>query len=466
MKTLALVVRVSDVKGRDKKGDRFISPDEQVRKATAYAKQSGYQVQVIEPMDLNVSHKVPLNDRPAMGEALRLVEAGKLAGIVVSSADRLGPLMLTRELKDRLLAAGGVLKVQDNPSAEVLDARGFAKLPSEYMDLMHEAQREEIGLRWDGARAAAIRSGAYISRVVPTGYDRGDDRKLVPNEHSGAVKRVFELRRDGASWSECCRLLEDAGVPKPRHPNDEERSPHWTHSAVMKMVANPAYKGWARHGKHVNESAHPVIVEPALWDAVQTGKRPRTRTNDGALLASVIHCASCGRRLIPGITENRYRCRPRVIAGPPCEAPASVNMAEAEDLVQAAFMLNQATWLAEADAPNLEPLERAVTKARADYQKWTGLGLDAIDPATFAERAAALKAEVDSAEAALYEAKTEAGRNAEAQHLGAQWESLTVPERRRWLRAFGVTVTVERGREPTHKRLRVVTERLHAPELP
>lgn len=72
---IGIVVRVSDVKGRDKKGDRFISPQEQVQHTTAYCRAAGYDVLVIEPTDLNVSHTTPLDERPAMGEALRQVES-------------------------------------------------------------------------------------------------------------------------------------------------------------------------------------------------------------------------------------------------------------------------------------------------------------------------------------------------------------------------------------------------------
>ena len=78
--TIGIVVRVSDVGGRDKKADRFISPDEQIRTAGAYVRAAGYDVFIVEPQDLNVSHTTPLDDRPGLGEALRLVEAGRLAG--------------------------------------------------------------------------------------------------------------------------------------------------------------------------------------------------------------------------------------------------------------------------------------------------------------------------------------------------------------------------------------------------
>jgi hypothetical protein len=71
--------------------------------------------------------------------------------------------MLTRELKARLLKTGSVLKVADNPAAEKLNARGYLKLASEVMDLMHEAQREEIGLRWADAQRNARERGVLPS---------------------------------------------------------------------------------------------------------------------------------------------------------------------------------------------------------------------------------------------------------------------------------------------------------------
>jgi hypothetical protein len=156
---------------------------------------------------------------------------------VVSSQDRLGPVALTHELKARLLAAGAVLLVPDNPAAEVLDAKGFAALPADLVAQIHTAQREEIGLRWHKARRAAVEYGIHPSTFVPVGYSRNEvkpkvsgkaeraklapeqrwadpaRRQLVPSEYAPAILALFKLRAAKGSWSECCKLLEDAGVP-------------------------------------------------------------------------------------------------------------------------------------------------------------------------------------------------------------------------------------------------------------
>jgi hypothetical protein len=112
--------------------------------------------------------------------------------------------MLTRELKGRLLAAGAVLKVADNPSAEVLDAKSYLKLPSEYMSLMHEAQREEIGLRWAAAARNALERG---------------------KREAERMREVFRRRVVGESFSAIGRAM------------------RWSHSTTRQRITNPVYMG-------------------------------------------------------------------------------------------------------------------------------------------------------------------------------------------------------------------------------
>ena len=79
--TIGIIPRVSDVRGRDKKGDRFISPQEQVASTAAYCAADGYDTQTVESMDLNVSHTTPLDERPGMSEGFRRVASGEWVGL-------------------------------------------------------------------------------------------------------------------------------------------------------------------------------------------------------------------------------------------------------------------------------------------------------------------------------------------------------------------------------------------------
>src|SRR5439155_23591763 len=108
-------------------------------------------------------------------------------------------------------------------------------------------------------------------------------RQLVPSEHAPAILALFRLRAAKRSWSECCKLLEDAGVP------NAKGKAEWLHSSVQAIIRNPVYRGWAhllskgkQDGDIVNETAHQPIVtrsfgrQPsrrrASRDARQTGR--------------------------------------------------------------------------------------------------------------------------------------------------------------------------------------------------
>jgi len=483
---LALVVRVSDVKGRDKKGDRFISPELQIAGGSGYARGRGFEeFEVFE--DLNVSHTTSLDDRPGMSSALARIEAGELAGLVVSSQDRLGPVALTHELKARLLAAGAVLLVPDNPAAEVLDAKGFAALPADLVAQIHTAQREEIGQRWHKARRAAVEYGIHPSAFVPVGYRRNEvrpkvsgkaergkltpeqrwadpvRRQLVPSEHAPAILPLFKLRAAKGSWSECCKLLEDAGVP------NAKGKAEWLHSSVQAIIRNPVYRGWAhllskgkQDGDIVNETAHQPIVDPLLWKAAQPKEGKPRRTSDGSLLSGVLRCACCGRKLTPSTSTRKgkvygyYRCRPRMVSGPECDAPASVPAAEVEALVTRAFF----DWMAYRPVgpapPDLAPFEQAVALAKADEAKWKEAALaGTVAPEVVGPAYDAAKARREEAEKLLFEARQTDGLDEERLTLAERWGTLTVPERRRALQAFEVVAYVERGRQPADERVTI-----------
>jgi DNA invertase Pin-like site-specific DNA recombinase len=471
------VVRVSDVKGRDRKGDRFIAPDEQIRNAEAYARGRGNDVQVFQ--DLNVPHATPLDLRPGMGEALRRIEAGELAGLVVSSQDRLGPLDITRELKARLLAAGAVLLVPDNPGIEELEAKGYKKLPGESMALIHEAQREEIGLRWAASRRAAVARGVHICRVAPTGYRKNEkpsrvsgkardelapyqrwadpvEGQLVPGDPKivAAVKECFRLRarRPRGSWSDVCRLLEQGGAL------NAKGEPYWTRSAAARIIENPAYKGLAFHGTFRNPDAHEPIVDDLAWKRAQVEEESAsTRGSVGALLGGVARCAYCGRKLTPSLRDGRYRCRPRIIAGPPCSAPANCSAREIEPYVAKAFLDMCAYRPAAPTPPDLSHFEEAVSKAEAGLARWLEAAqADEVDPEDFRPVLDARRAQLEAAKNVLVDEREKVGLNDERGSLLEEWGSMTTPGRRTALQTFGVEVYVKRGREPIDERTTIV----------
>ena len=144
-------------------------------------------------------------------------------------------------------------------------------------------------------------------------------RQLVPSEHAPAIFALFKLRAEKGSWTECCKLLEEAGV------RNAAGRPVWIHSSVQAMIRNPVYKGWAhlrskgkQDGDIINEQAHQPIVDPLLWKAAQPPEGKPSRTTDGSLLSGLLRCACCGRKLTPSTSKQHsyYRCRPRMVVAP------------------------------------------------------------------------------------------------------------------------------------------------------
>jgi len=159
---------------------------------------------------------------------------------------------------------------------------------------------------------------------------------------------MFSRRLAGHSAARITRALNDAGIPCPSAA-DPGRNPHrtgaaWTLRTVAAILANPRYTGrqvWNRQrtdfdlvdpgntglghrqvqrwnlpegwviSKH---PAHPALVSEADFIAAQDSTAPRGPAGPAArqyLLAGLLACARCGRRLESTWSSGRpaYRCR-------------------------------------------------------------------------------------------------------------------------------------------------------------
>jgi site-specific DNA recombinase len=160
------------------------------------------------------------------------------------------------------------------------------------------------------------------------------------------VKWIFAQRLAGHSMARITRALNDTEVPCPSAA-DPERNAHrsgqaWTLTAVRTILANPRYTGrqvWNRQPtahdlidpantglghRQVQRwnlpdgwvisarPAHPALVSEADFIAAQNIRSSRGRDPDRCyLLAGLLRCGICGRRLESCWANNRaaYRCR-------------------------------------------------------------------------------------------------------------------------------------------------------------
>jgi site-specific DNA recombinase len=325
-------IRVSRVGKRE--GASFISPTVQRERCEGVAKAGGHTI-VAWHEDLDESGGKA--ERPGFQQALARIDAGESEGIVVAKLDR-----FARSVADAAAAmkriddAGGALMVAESS----LDtSTSFGRFAMHMMLAMAELELERLRESWDTARAQAVARGVHVASRTPTGYERDEDRRLVPNADAPVVTELFRRRAEGASWNELASVLENAGVETPYG------SLSWTPGSMQSILENRVYLGEARSGEHVLPAAHAAVVDESTWRAAQRAKqRPSKRSGPTTLLAGLVRCAGCRYALKPSRMKDRdgekllmYSCRGKKAAGK-CPAPTTVLARLLEPYVVERFM--------------------------------------------------------------------------------------------------------------------------------
>ncbi|WP_407566403.1 recombinase family protein [Streptomyces sp. 184] len=159
------------------------------------------------------------------------------------------------------------------------------------------------------------------------------------------VSWMLAQRRTGKSAARIARALNDTAIPCPSAA-DPDHNPHrsggrWTLTAVSAILANPRYTGrqvWNRQRTDhelldpantalghrdiarwnppqdwiiSRHQAHPALVSEADFVAVQGMRATATAPGRTYLLAGLLHCGVCGRRMDSCWSHDRpaYRCR-------------------------------------------------------------------------------------------------------------------------------------------------------------
>ena len=206
--------------------------------------------------------------------------------------------------------------------------------------------------------------GRYLGGRPPYGYRLADAGPHPNKAHAAWGRRAHRLEPDpgtapvaawmfaqrlaGHSIARITRALNDAGIPCPSA-IDPKRNPHrtgaaWTLGTVASILANPRYTGrqvWNRQRTDADlvdpantglghrqvqrwnlpagwvisaRPAHPALVSEADYIAAQEASAPRGPAGSATrqyLLAGLLRCGACGRRLESAWSNGRpaYRCR-------------------------------------------------------------------------------------------------------------------------------------------------------------
>lgn len=307
-----------------------------------------------------------LDSRPQLLEVLRRIESPKIKAIVCVEPQRLsrgdyediGRLVkLLRYTNTLVITLQYTYDLNDDRDRDLFERE--LKRGNEYLEYQKRIMNNGILL--------SIQNGNYIGQRAPYGYkkvaykEKGRMcRTLEPiPEQAEAVRKVFEMYRDGYGTHKIAEKLDEMHYPPPE-------GEVWARETVSAMLNNVHYLGkvkWQQTKvvhKVVNgeilkkrplaeqylvfKGKHPAIIDQELWDAVRKkrGKNPRNKKNTELYnpLSGIIFCKRCGRSLKAqkypdSKKDGKARCAPRFACntGKRCDV-ASSTMEEVLDKVE------------------------------------------------------------------------------------------------------------------------------------
>ena len=307
----AIYTRVSTDQGLEKD---FNSLDAQREACTAYIKsqaQEGWKL-ISRAYD-DGGYSGGSLERPALQALLDNIRTRKVDTVVVYKVDR-----LTRSLGDfaklvELFDQHGVSFVSVTQSFNTTTSMG--RLTLNVLLSFAQFEREVTGERIRDKIAASKKKGLWVGGVVPLGY-RVENRKLVIQEQEAeTVRLIFASYLKLGSLPALQSDLRERGVrtrPRVLSSGRQIGGISLTIGPLNHILRNRVYLGEINHQKHSYKGEHQAVIDPPLFDEVQTKlsqnlvQRRKDRLASDALLTGRIF-DDRGNRMSPGIRREGIR---------------------------------------------------------------------------------------------------------------------------------------------------------------
>jgi site-specific DNA recombinase len=332
VKTYDYVIRVSRMNGREESADSTMTVDDQRARAHEEIAAAGGRVGV-EHKATDVSGFSAV-DSPQYRSVVERLRSGAAQGLAFAYGDRMsrnwwdsGRFFHELEGLDAEVLIAGRRGV-DYRTPDGRATMGMEAIMSERQWWMYKDRGERTADRVIFERGVANvvpygyrRNGTFVDgKLVARARDDLDAKALVPDpETSEVVRRIFQMRIDGVSWTDIADELNGGGIPSPR-------GGRWTVSTIRSIVRNEAYLGVVRYKDRRNEKAHAPLVSRATWKAAQAAETvQRTGAYAAGVAGGLLRCSGCGRKLVVAGSRAHvsYGCR-RQHNGGRCPAPVFV----------------------------------------------------------------------------------------------------------------------------------------------
>ena len=250
------------------------------------------------------------------------------------------------------------------------------------------------------------------------------------------MKRIFDERLNGYSWTSIAEGLTADGIPAPR-------GGIWKVGTVRSIVHNEVYTGVAQYKRRSyrrggktgaavrHEDAHDEIVSRATWNAAQSATTvQRTGLNVAGITGKLALCPSCGGRLsVTGSGKYlSYGCR-RQRNGGKCPDPVFITIRIVDDVVEDAVRGALRGRIGTSPKTKLAELYAAEAEAREELEQFYEVA-SARDRRAFEKGETIRQASLDTATAARQQEEDRIGL-ATALPSAEAFERLSLDGRRR-----------------------------------
>ena len=321
-------------------------------------------------------------DRPAISEALRLVENRQVSNFIVKDLSRLGRSYIkVGQLTEITFPSFDVRFIALNDGVDSNKPNESNSIFLPIKSLMDEMYAADTSKKIRAVVQAKAKAGERVTTNPPYGYlkDSNNPKKwIIDPVASEVVKRIFQEAKSGKSLSEIAKGLENDKIFKPdRHrieiglksisssPNVETLPYFWTRETLSAILGREEYLGHTvnlrtriksykdkrkldnpKEGWLVFKNTHEAIIDQETFDIVQkmrshkrSNHRYKNRAGHENLFAGLVFCGTCGRKhyFCPqeknGLNHDHYKCSGyrKPING--CENPHYIQKSALIDIV-------------------------------------------------------------------------------------------------------------------------------------
>lgn len=296
-------------------------------------------------------------DRPAISEALRLVENRQVSNFVVKDLSRLGRSYIkVGQLTEITFPSFDVRFIALNDGVDSNKPNETNSIFLPIKSLMDEMYAADTSKKIRAVVQAKARAGERVTTNPPYGYLKDSNNPknwIIDPVASEVVKRIFQEAKSGKSLSEIAKGLENDKIFKPdRHrieiglkpissSSNVETLPYfWTRETLSAILGREEYLGHTvnlrtrkksykdkrkvdnpKEDWLIFKNTHEAIIDQETFDIVQkmrshkrSSQRYKNRIGHENLFAGLVFCGTCGRKhyFCPqeknGLNHDHYKC--------------------------------------------------------------------------------------------------------------------------------------------------------------